>query len=63
MKRCIFRRAQNVFRTLWQVSFLARFVAGVLDLSKKIKLGFFQEQYTLSDDVFRCFNFQGVLHN
>ena len=35
----IYFRAHNVFWRLWRVSFLARFVAGCLELGKKWSLG------------------------
>ena len=35
----IYRRAHNVFGTLWRVSFLAKFVDGGLELGKRCGLG------------------------
>ena len=35
----IYRRAHDVFGTLWPASFLAKFVAGGLELGKKLALG------------------------
>ena len=58
----LYRRAHNVFRTLWRESFLAKFVAGGLELGKKRGLGCYRNIMLSAMVCWGVFNFQRILY-